>query len=215
VPIHAVVLDVGETLIDETRVWSAWADWLGIPRLTFLAVVGALIERGGDHRDPIRLFRPDIDIRAEAARRREASGSDDITADDLYPDAVPALEALIAAGFRVGVVGNQPSRAEATFRALALELDFVASSESWGVQKPDPAFFERIAEELRLPPQEIAYVGDRVDNDVKPAAEAGMAAIFIRRGPWGWIQAGRANPPEAAATIEGLSELPAVLAGLG
>jgi HAD superfamily hydrolase (TIGR01662 family) len=215
VPIHAVVLDVGETLIDETRVWSAWADWLGIPRLTFLAVVGALIERGGDHRDPIRLFRPDIDIRAEAARRREASDSDDITADDLYPDAVPALEALIAAGFRVGVVGNQPSRAEATFRALALELDFVASSESWGVQKPDPAFFERIAEELRLPPQEIAYVGDRVDNDVKPAAEAGMAAIFIRRGPWGWIQAGRANPPEAAATIEGLSELPAVLAGLG
>ena len=69
--------------------------------------------------------------------------------------------------------------------------------------------------ELRLPPDEIAYVGDRLDNDVRPAAAAGMAAIFIRRGAWGWIQAGRSNPPEAAASIESLSELPRVLAASG
>ena len=56
---------------------------------------------------------------------------------------------------------------------------------------------------------------DRLDNDVEPAAAAGMAAIFIRRGPWGWIQAGRSDPPQAAATIDGLGELPAVLAALG
>jgi hypothetical protein len=41
-----------------------------------------------------------------------------------------------------------------------------------------------------------------------------MAAIFIRRGPWAWVQAGRSNPPEAAATIEGLGELPRVLSAL-
>ena len=29
--IGAVVFDVGETLVDETRAWSDWADWLGIP----------------------------------------------------------------------------------------------------------------------------------------------------------------------------------------
>ena len=46
-----VVLDVGETLIDETRVWSTWADELGVPRLTFLAALGAVIERGGEHVD--------------------------------------------------------------------------------------------------------------------------------------------------------------------
>jgi len=90
----------------------------------------------------------------------------------------------------------------------------VAASESWGVHKPDPAFFARIASELGLPAGEIAYVGDRLDNDVEPAAAAGMAAIFIRRGPWGWIQAGRSDPPAAAATIDSLDELPAVLAGL-
>jgi HAD superfamily hydrolase (TIGR01662 family) len=179
-----------------------------------MAVLGGLIERGSDHRDPLRLFRPGIDFKAEFASRQEAGVRDYLLDEDLYPDAVPALGRLVAAGYRVGIVGNQPIRAEALFTALDVPLDFVASSESWGVQKPDPAFFARIAEEVRLPPEEIAYVGDRLDNDVRPAAEAGMAAIFIRRGPWAWIQAGRSNPPEAAATIEGLDELEGILRAL-
>jgi HAD superfamily hydrolase (TIGR01509 family) len=215
VTVEAVVFDVGETLVDETRIWESWAAWLGVPRMTFLAVLGAGIASGADHRDPIRLFRPGVDIHDEVEARRAAGIPDDITPDDLYPDAVSSIEALIAAGYRVGIVGNQPRRAETTFLALNLPLDFVASSDSWGVQKPDPAFFARIASELGLPPAEIAYVGDRVDNDVEPAAAAGMTAIFIRRGPWAWIQAGRENPPRAAATIDGLDELPVVLAALG
>jgi len=38
-------------------------------------------------------------------------------------------------------------------------------------------------------PTEIAYVGDRLDNDIPPALAAGMIAVFVRRGPWGWIDA--------------------------
>jgi HAD superfamily hydrolase (TIGR01662 family) len=215
VTIRAVVFDVGETLVDETRIWSDWADWLGVPRLTFLAVVGALIERGVDHQDPIRLFRPGIDIREEQERRRTAGRPVDATVDDLYPDAIPALRATIDAGYRVGIAANQPTRIEALFNGLGLPLDLVAASETWGLHKPDPAFFARIVAELGLPAEEIAYVGDRIDNDVEPAAAAGMAAILIRRGPWGWIKAGRSDPPAAAATIESLAELPEVLARLG
>ena len=120
-----------------------------------------------------------------------------------YPDAVPALRSVRAAGYRVGVVGNQPSTIEAVIHALDVPLDLVASSETWGVHKPDPAFFARIAEELQLSPAEVAYVGDRLDNDVGPAAAAGMVAIFIRRGPWAWVQAGRSDPPEAARASAG------------
>ena len=36
--IEAVVFDVGETLVDETRAWSAWADHLGVPRLASIAI---------------------------------------------------------------------------------------------------------------------------------------------------------------------------------
>lgn len=45
-----MVFDVGETLIDETRHWTVLADAVGVPRLTFFAVFGSLIERGEDHR---------------------------------------------------------------------------------------------------------------------------------------------------------------------
>ena len=66
--VRAVVFDVGETLVDETRVWGQWADWLGVPRLTFFAALGAIIERGGSHREVFELFQPGIDVAAEAAR---------------------------------------------------------------------------------------------------------------------------------------------------
>lgn len=209
--VRAVVFDVGETLIDETRAWSAWADWLGIPRLTFLAVCGAVIARGGDHREPLRIFRPGLDVRDELRRRVDTGFGDNITVDDLYPDAVPCLRRLHDAGYRVGVAGNQPARAAAALAGFGLRLDLLGSSAIWGVEKPHHRFFERIATELDLPPAEIAYVGDRVDNDIRPAAAAGMQAIFIRRGPWAWIQAPRDDPPEAAATIASLAELPDAL----
>ena len=41
-----VCLDVGETLIDETRIWSVWADVAGISRLTLMAALGATIAGG-------------------------------------------------------------------------------------------------------------------------------------------------------------------------
>lgn len=173
-----------------------------------------MLRRGGDHRDPIRFFRPDIDVAAERSKREAAGQPDLIRLDDLYPDALPALAAVRSAGYRVGIAANQPSTTEALLARLAIPLDLAVSSETWGVHKPDPAFFARIAEELALPPEEIAYVGDRPDNDVEPAAAAGMTAIFIRRGPWAWIQAGHENPSQAAATIAHLTELPAVLAAL-
>jgi HAD superfamily hydrolase (TIGR01662 family) len=177
-------------------------------------VCGAVIERGGDHRDPFEIFGPGLDLGEEVVKREAAGFPDRITADDLYPDAADCLRALRDAGYRIGVVGNQPARAGATLADLGLPIDLLATSSTWGVHKPDPRFFERIATELDLPPSEIAYVGDRVDNDVRPAAAAGMRAIFLRRGPWAWIQAPADDPPEAALTISSLTELPAALAAL-
>ncbi|HET9522465.1 MAG TPA: HAD family hydrolase [Candidatus Limnocylindrales bacterium] len=209
--VRAVVFDVGETLVDETEAWGDWADWLGVPRLTFFAALGGVIARGGDHREVFPLVRPGIDLQAEFAARAAAGRRGAVTSGDLYPDALDCLRALAADGYVIGIAGNQPSATEEVLHALDVPLALVAASESWAVHKPDPAFFRRIASELDLAPAEIAYVGDRLDNDVRPAATAGMVAIFIRRGPWAYLQAGTAEPPEAAATIESLGELPGLL----
>ena len=59
--IEAVFFDVGETIVNETREYGTWADWLGVPRHTFSAVFGAVIARGGDYRETFQHFRPGFD----------------------------------------------------------------------------------------------------------------------------------------------------------
>jgi FMN phosphatase YigB (HAD superfamily) len=213
-PIRAVVFDVGETIVDESRAWGEWADWLGIPRLTLFAVLGGVIARGDAHQGVFEVLRPGLDIEAEAARRRAASGGPWVNATDLYPDALPAIAALRAAGYLVGVAGNQPQETEQVIASLGVPLDLVASSDGLGVAKPDPAFFERVADELHLPAGAIAYVGDRIDNDVIPARHAGMLPIFVRRGPWAWLQA-LDGVPTGTIEIDSLLEIADVLPGGG
>jgi FMN phosphatase YigB (HAD superfamily) len=209
--IEVVFFDVGETLIDETRHWGIWADWLGVTRLTFFAAMGAVIARGEHHHRAFELVRPGLDVERERAAMRAAGVAPAIERADLYPDAAACLRALRGAGYRIGLAGNQPFEAEAQLRAIDLPVDFVASSAGWGVHKPSPAFFERVVALAGVPPAAIAYVGDRVDNDVIPAADAGMLAAFLRRGPWGHIQAGLPGAARAHIQLDTLDALPDAL----
>lgn len=211
--IRLVVFDVGETLVDESRMWGEWADWLGLTRLTFFAALGAVIAERRHHHEAFRLVRPGIDIAREREARRAQGKLTSIEKRDLYPDAIPTLIRLRAeSGLLIGLAGNQPAAAEAEIRALGLTVDFVGSSARWGVEKPDPAFFERIVAESGLTPDQIAYVGDRLDNDVLPAMASGMLGVFVRRGPWGVIHATWPQAACASLRLENLADLPAALA---
>ena len=185
--IDAVVFDVGETLVDETREYGTWADWLGVPRHTFSSVFGAVIALGMDYREAFQYFRPGFDLAAERARRAEAGQPETFGEGDLYPDARPAMAALRDMGVWVGVAGNQTSRAGGILRKLDLPADMIATSDDWGAVKPDVSFFRAVIDSAPCEADGIVYVGDRLDNDLKPAKEAGMRTAFIRRGPWGYI----------------------------
>jgi HAD superfamily hydrolase (TIGR01509 family) len=198
--LRAVVFDVGETLYSEERAWAAWADWLGVSPRTLGAALGATLALRADHRTAFDLVRPGFDIQAEQAARVAAGVPDDPSQlYDLAPGARECLAALRAAGLRVGVAANQPSAVAPLLADLLEPGELMGISEDWGVAKPDPAFFARVAGELGLEPGAIAYVGDRIDNDVLPAAAAGMVAVHLVAGPWGVVQA--AWPEAAHATI--------------
>ena len=173
-----------------------------------MAALGAVLARGGTHRDVFELFRPGYDLDAEWRRFRETGAYEFVSLDDLYPDAIECLQALAADGYRLGVAANQPSATGDVMARLPVTLEVNGMSDTWGLHKPDPAFFERIGRELDLPPGAIAYVGDRIDNDVRPARAAGMVAIFVRRGPWAWVNVPRGAPDEADLVVESLAELP-------
>lgn len=209
--VEAVVFDVGETLVDETRQWGEWADWLGIPRLTFFGVLGGLISRGDEHVRVFELFAPDRDASELVAERRRMGAEASFEPADLYPDAADCLRELRRRGYRVGIAANQPEGAVESLARLGLEADFVGSSAAWGVCKPSPLFFRRVADEAGVDPGHIAYVGDRLDNDVLPSATAGMVAVLVRRGPWGYLHADRPEASVARLRVDSLAELPEAL----
>ena len=210
--IRAVFLDVGETIVDESQEYGAWADWLGVPRHTFSAVLGAVIARGLDYRETFQFFKPGFDL-AEERRRRVAAGQPENWAEDaLYPDARPCMQALREMGLRVGLAGNQTKEAEAILRSLDLPVDVLGTSDAWGVEKPAPDFFARLVEEAGCGASSVLYVGDRMDNDVGPAQAAGLATAYIRRGPWGYILRDPAVEEACLFRLTNLAELPELVA---
>jgi len=205
-PLHdvrAVVFDVGETLVDETRQWVQAAHEVGVTPLTLMAAVGALTERDAPHHGVW-----------EIVGVEPPTTPGEIRAEDLYPDALPTLGALRAAGYVVAVAGNQPARAEHQLRAAGVEVDLLATSARWGVAKPSPGFFARVVTDLGLPPRQVLYVGDRLDNDVLPARAAGLRTAFLRRGPWGYLHAQRPDAALADVRVDSLRELTALLLGV-
>ena len=198
-----VCLDVGETLIDETRIWGTWADVLGVPRLTLFAALGAVAAGRNDHRDVLAWF-GGPDWRSRVPEVEERYGG--FRAEDLYPDALRAIAALREAGHGIAVLANQPAVRTAELRGLGVRPDVMAMSEELGVHKPDPAFFDRALVLMGDPdPADVAYVGDRVDNDVRPARLAGMRAVWIRRGPWGVLHEDTGG--DADLVVRSLDEL--------
>jgi FMN phosphatase YigB (HAD superfamily) len=201
--LKAVFFDVGETLVDEERWWRELAERSGLQPHVVWAALGVTIARGEEHDalwGHLGIERPD----------RWWYGLT-YSSDDLYPDAVDCLERVGRLGLRVGIVGNQTEAMERWAREAVLPADVISSSASFGVRKPDPRFFAHVVELAGCRSEQTAYVGDRVDNDVLPAAAAGLVAIHIRRGPWGRLQP---TPPEAALGLDDLASLPQALASL-
>jgi HAD superfamily hydrolase (TIGR01549 family) len=207
--IRAVVFDVGECLVDETREYGTWADWLGVPRHTFHAMFGAVIAQGRDYRETFQEFRPGFDLYEEREKRAAAGQPESFGEEDLYEDVRPALRQLRADGLWLGIAGNQTIRAGGILRALfSDDVDLIGTSDDWGASKPDPEFFKRVADAVPFEVGEILYVGDRCDNDIRPAREAGMHTALVHRGPWATIQWKSAEAVELPTfRVEGLLEL--------
>ncbi len=199
-----VAFDIGEVVIDESRVWAVWAGLVGVTPLTFAAVLGAAISQGGDHHDVFDHLAPNVEWETLVDEHERLLGG--LGEQDLHPDVRACLTDLRAAGVTLVLAGNQPASRTAQLRALDLGCDDIVTSEELGHEKPDPAFFDALYTRLDVPAGRVLYVGDRLDNDVLPAAVSGASTCWLRRGPWGQLQ----EPPEGFTpdlSLEGLGEL--------
>ena len=124
-----------------------------------------------------------------------------------FPDAVPALEALRAAGVRVVAASNWDVSLHEQLAATGLTplLDGALSSAEVGAPKPDPRIFTRALALAGAWPEEALHVGDDGAAAVGGRRAAGLEPVLIDRE-------GGLEAPPGVRRISSLAELPALAA---
>jgi putative hydrolase of the HAD superfamily len=139
------------------------------------------IEYPGMIRDALAHFGTEL-TDDELARFLEAEHAAWEPARVLAADTHALLESLRERGLRLGLVSNAFDPGWLLHRdleqmGLADRLDFAVFSSEVGVRKPDPRIFERALEALGVAPENALFVGDRLYEDVRGAAELGMTTV--------------------------------------
>ena len=128
----------------------------------------------------------------------------------LYDDVKPALAAIHAAGYRIGLISNTHRCLESFQSHFDLEpfITAAVSSSDHGYLKPHPSIFRAALERVGTAAADGIMVGDSLTHDIAGALQVGMAAVLL-------VRAGQA--PDAAGhvpVIRSLAELPPLLARL-
>jgi len=121
------------------------------------------------------------------------------------------LTTLRSRDLKLAIVSNTFVSASVLNRHLKqLDLfkffDFIYYSYLFDKRKPHPEMFLAAAKQLNIPPNEIIYVGDRIDNDVNGSLGAGMIPILKRTH-----SNINKKVPTGVTVISAISELPAVI----
>jgi putative hydrolase of the HAD superfamily len=102
---------------------------------------------------------------------------------DLFADVRPALQRLRT---RYALATFSNGNADLARIGLAEFFALSLNARQIGVGKPHPRGFERIAEELRVAPSEIVYVGDDPVLDVEASRAAGLRSAWVNRFDQQW-----------------------------
>ncbi|XP_056396444.1 haloacid dehalogenase-like hydrolase domain-containing protein 3 [Hyla sarda] len=102
---------------------------------------------------------------------------------EVLPGAREALKGCGELGLKMAVISNFDRRLEDILRNVGLDghFDFVLTSESSGVAKPDLAIFHKALKLGGVIPQHAAHIGDDYINDYKAARQVGMFSFLLQR----------------------------------
>jgi 5'-nucleotidase len=221
-----VFFDVGNVLLDEDPLTSlslrrhAEAVARVRPDLTFLDVLAAREARAaaGSRWPLYEAVAPVLGEDGCASVWEAVAREVRARFDELSPPIPGAAEAVerLSRDYRLGLIANQGHEARGRLGRLGWldGFEVVAFSEELGHVKPDPALFRAAMAAAGAQPGECLMVGDRLDNDVAPAAALGLATAWVRwprREAKGW----RPSDPEARAYLESLGRLSALSASAG
>jgi HAD superfamily hydrolase (TIGR01549 family) len=188
--IRWVFFDVGDTLLDERAMLLDEAEQI----CAFLRVRGvertaqqfmAARERAYAIVSPIVLktIGKLLDLPADVWRQACDAVKLKPELETPWPGTTEALTRL-AARFKLGVIANQPLGTHDRLCGHGWEqwISLCISSAEEKVRKPEPAIFDIALRRAECRADEAAMVGDRVDNDIRPAKAVGFTTVRILQG---------------------------------
>jgi putative hydrolase of the HAD superfamily len=191
--IAAVLFDLDETLLDRTQSLKQFVlaqyqrfypHFRHVPSAAFLRRVVELDAHGAVWKDTVyQQLLAELKITSvgwEELLDDYVTHFTDACVD--FPNLHATLGALVARGYRLGVVTNGRSPfQEQNIAALRIRHYFgtIMVSEAEGVRKPDPAIFLRAAARLQTRAEEVVYVGDNPQADIAGAQRCGMKAVWF------------------------------------
>jgi 2-haloalkanoic acid dehalogenase type II len=216
-PFEVVTFDCYGTLIDwESGISGAFlaaaaGDGLRLERRQVLetyAEIEPAVEAGG--------FRCYRDVLAETAMRvasrlgwKLSPGRTGFLAESLpgwtpFPDTVPALERLAAAGYRLGILSNvDDDLLTGTCRHFPVPFDLKITAQQVRSYKPGPGHF--LAARARIGSGRWLHAAQSFFHDVRPALELGIPVAWINRHGEP-VPAGHAGIVRQMKTLAGLAD---------
>ena len=130
--------------------------------------------------------------------------------EEPYPEAHEVLSRL-ALHYGIGAIADQSAGTDMRLESygLASFISICVSSVEAGLEKPNPVIFQRALERLESEPSEAVMIGDRMDNDVRPAKTLGWRTIRILQG-FAKAQVPRNSAEEPDYTVENLAGISAL-----
>lgn len=88
----------------------------------------------------------------------------------------------LSAKYRLGLAANQTLGCRGGLAQLGFLQHFGVAglSEEIGLAKPQPEFFQHLLDQAKCAAAEAVMIGDRIDNDITPAAKLGMRTIWVK-----------------------------------
>jgi phosphoglycolate phosphatase len=182
---RAVLFDLDGTLADSYAAITASVNHVlqhhGRPTLTEEQVRG-LVGHGLEHL--MAQILPGIDPKAATRLYREHHPTVLETHTQLLPGVEEGLQALRAAGIKLGVCSNKPSYfTRAVLKIFHIDelFDVVLGPDDVGAAKPDPAMILQALERLGVSREDTLYVGD-MEVDIETGRRAGVETWVLPTG---------------------------------
>lgn len=204
--IRAIGFDLDNTLFDHTEAaakamrrliqeknWkyfgdtSIGAEWHRVETLYFSQYAAGIMTLVEHRRARMRVFLDSTDATIKAQELDELWNAYLVHYAKswvAYPDAHESLTELKASGLKMAVLTNgQQAQQEAKLKAIGLADLFEGCLAIGTVEalKPDPRAFEQLCRLLECEPNEVLFVGDDIDIDVRASMNAGLHGIWLNR----------------------------------